>query len=64
MVARLELEAKMSEHKRTVRQLTATEKSRLTTAIEEERQAIPENREQGRRLRAEHEASVKRENSE
>lgn len=48
----------MSEHKRTVRQLTAAEKARLTTAIEEERQAIPANREQGRRLRAEHEKAV------
>jgi DNA-binding Xre family transcriptional regulator len=48
----------MSEHKRTVRQLTAAEKARLTTAIEEERQAIPANQEQGRRLRMEHEKAV------
>lgn len=48
----------MSEHKRTVRQLTAAEKARLTTAIEEERQAIPANREQGRRLRAEYVKAV------
>jgi DNA-binding Xre family transcriptional regulator len=48
----------MSEHKRTVRQLTAAEKARLATAIEEERQAIPANREQGRRLRSEHEKAV------
>ncbi len=48
----------MSQHKRTVRQLTAAEKARLTTAIEEEREAIPANREQGRRLRAEQEKAV------
>ncbi len=48
----------MSGHKRTVRKLTAAEKARLTTAIEEERQAIAANREQGRRLRGEHEKAV------
>jgi DNA-binding Xre family transcriptional regulator len=48
----------MSQHKRTVRPLTAAEKTRLTKAIDEEQKAIPANREQGRRLRAEHEKAV------
>lgn len=33
-------------------------KAHLTTAIEEERRTIPANREQGRRLRREHEKAV------